>query len=249
MGSSGKNNNGSRSAGVTDVDLGARGHITVDIPLIYSADSGSPAMPRSLQEFERKRRNSKIEYGLAVTADGNVIEERRGGKGSVRMSMRAYRTADYYTHIHPRSGHENEQIGGTFSDADINNFTGSAQLSYRAVASEGTYSITKTPEMRANPSIGANFARAYSNFLRENGRRVSAQVAPLTSQYKTASRELWNRCVNGEISRAEYRAQNDEAYRSYVAQANRVINVAHINSHNWLLEHQREYGYTYGLER
>ena len=249
MGSSGRDNNGSRSMGVTDVDLGARGQITVDIPLVYSADSGRPEMPRSVQEFENKRKNAKIEYGMVVTADGTVLDERKGGKGSVKVPIRALVNGNYLTHIHPRSGYAVEELGGTFSDADINNWAGYNVSTYRAVASEGTYSITKSPSMIANRSMATAFARDYARFIRGNHEWASQQVAPLSRTYRTQSNELRRQCLNGEISRSEYITRNDVIYQNYVTQANRIINVAHINAHNWLLDNQSKYGYTYGLER
>lgn len=249
MGSSGSDKNNSRSIGVTDVDLGARGQITVDIPLVYSADSGSPVMPRSIQEFENKRKNAKVEYGMVVTADGTVLEERRGGKGAVKSSVRAFINGDYFSHIHPRSGYSSDELGGTFSDADINNWARFNISSFRAVASEGTYSITKSPALIADRSSAVTFANDYARFLRENSRSANAQASPIAREYRTLSRELWNRCVRGEISRAEYATQNDQAYNNCVAQLNRISNTAHINAHNWLLENQKKYGYTYGLER
>ena len=249
MGSSGSDNNNSRSIGVTDVDLGERGQITVDIPLVYSADSGCPEMPRSVQEFENKRKNSKIEFGMVVTADGTVLEERRGGKGSVKVSISALTNGDYLTHIHPRTGVDVDELGGTFSKEDIDNWARFNVSTYRAVASEGTYSITKSPEMLADRSRALSFTRDFTRLSRDIHTWANEQVAPLTRTYVETARDLRSRCLRGEISREEFRERNNEAYNSYVTQANRIANVGHINRHNWLLENQKKYGYTYGLER
>ena len=217
--------------------------------LTYSQDSGRAEMPQSVKNFEEKRVKGKIEYGLATMADGTVIEERKGGKGSVKLSMYAARTAEVYTHIHPRSGLESGQLGGTFSDADINNFANFNQTTTRAAAAEGTYSITKGAKMLADRSLARSFARDYARYQAQVDREVGRQVAQKGSDYRTRAEAIARDLRAGKITVAEARAQNDTAYATYIAEANKVANSSYIKYHQWLLDHQSTYGYTYGLER
>lgn len=189
--------------------------------LTYGRDAGRGEIPQSMQEFEAKRASSKIEFNYLTLADGTLVETNRGGRGSVKASLSARRTAEILSHNHPRS--REGILGGTFSPQDIRNFARFNQTTYRAVAGEGTYSITK----------GANFSNTSDAFVRAF-RSFQAQAYAENERSSSAAF-------------MDYRAGNITQ-----AQLNTIVNNNNnnmlINMHNWLSSHQREYGYTYGLE-
>ena len=103
----------------------------------FGTDSGANrAHIQLLESFEKNRLQGKIEYATAVSKNGVVYGEVKGGKGSVRTPVYFDDDGNTFTHIHPR---DNGIFGGTFSDADINVFSNYGVKTYRAVAKEGTY--------------------------------------------------------------------------------------------------------------
>ena len=95
----------------------------------------------AVEAFENKRYKSKVEYATVIDEDGNVLEETRGGKGSVRTSGLAMMDGKTLSHVHPR---EKGELGGTFSEADLRNWAAFDNMrTYRATCKEGTYSISK----------------------------------------------------------------------------------------------------------
>lgn len=131
----------------TSVSAVSGNTINLPIPLKYGdADPTiSPAMRTAAEAWESKRVKNKIEYGMLYKADGSTIgNERRGGSSGVSFNTFQYRQAEMWTHIHPRSGGEADLLGGTFSYADLSDFGAKSPPTARAVASEGTYSISRT---------------------------------------------------------------------------------------------------------
>lgn len=123
-----------------------------DSPLRYG--DKDPALKDKQREkveaWEERRKESKVEFATVVTEDGKTLMEQRGGKNSVRTPLQ-YLQEPYSTmsHIHPRGKDEPGQLGGTFSEADLIGFSRRAPIAYRAVAKEGTYSISKTPSFKS----------------------------------------------------------------------------------------------------
>ena len=116
-GSSGGKRGGSSGAlvvksiqiGGVDIDLSS-------YPLVYGSDDPvlTAEAKKSIDAFETQRRGAKIEYSRFVDDQGNVIEDNRGGKGSVSASLHARNTAYAMSHNHPRDNGSG-QLGGTFS--------------------------------------------------------------------------------------------------------------------------------------
>ena len=66
-----------------------------DSPLTYGGkDKGlSGNVRKAIEQFEDKRWRNKIEFSRFVDELGNVVEERRGGQGSVGVTDKAIRAA------------------------------------------------------------------------------------------------------------------------------------------------------------
>lgn len=183
----------------------------------------SPTVRQNVEAWEEKRANAKVEYAYSVDADGNPIgPEVRGGKGSVRTPSSYHNTEDAtFTHIHPREANSGT-LGGTFSQGDLINFATKRNTTERAVAREGTYSISKLD----------NFDQAgFLAYVRNADRNFDRE-------YRTATRQLTSSIRNGSIS-----------YDDYLAQNARAFNTALVNLHNAYIAGQQQYGYTYTLEQ
>lgn len=175
----------------------------------------------NIENWEAKRGSNKVEYAFAVDGDGNPIgAEIRGSKGSVRVPRNYHETDNAtFTHIHPRG---DGMLGGTFSSADLNNFANCKNKTVRARAKEGTYSISK----------GANFDKAgFSKMVADANRNFS------TNQRKYAG-EWANKYRSGQIN-----------YSTYLTGVGKAFNTALVQLHNEYRSHQKEFGYTYTLER
>ena len=195
-----------------------------DAPLKYGPDDPgvTGAFRQAAEAFENKRRESKIEFTNLLDENADLIVENRGGKNSVRTKVRDMARAVVFTHSHPR---EVGVLGGTFSYADIANFSqfGLGKMrTYRAAAKEGTYSITR----------GKNFdGRGLANYFREVERACRREHVNYMMGVRQQARE-------GKLTQSEYeKVQNASFNRMLVAM------------HNALLDGQSRYGYSYTLER
>ena len=104
--------------------------------LDVSAMQGFPVKLKD--EFEKflDMSANEVEYGYLIDENGKVVGGARGTKHSVAVAYDGDEKGFDLTHNHP-SGY-----GGTFSGADISHLTESQLHSIRAVAREGTYSMT-----------------------------------------------------------------------------------------------------------
>lgn len=216
----------SRSADIAVSATGADG-TSIDLsgsPLHYGGKDPNltGAVRTAIEEFENKRWKNKIEYSRFVDANGSVIEENRGGKGSVRATLHARMSAEAMTHNHPRTGDESGLLGGTFSTSDLNNFVRFSQTTYRATAAEGTYSISKLKGFDSR-----NFKQYYTSESAKNRGAYSTTMTNLNSSYRS-----------GSMSYDDYRAEAHRAFNTYL-----------VAEHNSLRAGQKLYGYHYTLER
>ena len=128
-----------------------QGGIKVDLgnnPLVYGDNDPniSNDARKAVEDFENKRPNSKIEFGVVIDNNngGMIGKERRGSNGSVNISIVDIdRKNAIFSHLHPRGDANNQALGGTFSFKDLRNFAIFDVGTYRAKAAEGTYSISK----------------------------------------------------------------------------------------------------------
>ena len=220
---SGLGSSSNSSTSVLDND-GSRIDLS-DSPLRYGNDDSNVQgeTKRAVDEFEDKRRESKIEYNRVLDENGNVIAENRGGKSSVKTKFRDMVRATTFTHNHPR---EAGTLGGTFSEADLDTF-GNTMLfprmrTMRAAAKEGTYTISRDSAFN-----GTGFRNYYSQVVKAAQR-----------DYNNRRYDLINSAMSGTISGDEYNRQATKAFNKFL-----------VDLHNGLLSGQKQYGYTYSLER
>ena len=204
-------------------------------PLRYSDDDKTVQgkVRSTIEKFEKLRATNKIEFARTVDANGDIIEDNRGGRGSVKTSVRALNQADTFTHNHPRSA---GVIGGTFSVADINNFANYGVRVYRAAASEGTYSISK----------GKKFDSAG---LKNYYKQVSEAAANGAKARNASAKAEYDKVKNSyNAGKATYQ-QYESAWSKYNSDITRSNNKMLVDLHNGLISGQKKYGYTYTLER
>jgi hypothetical protein len=197
-----------------------------DNPLVYGkADAAvTGALRNALEAQESKRLKMVTEYGLVVDANGDPIgSERHGGRSSVAIPTWTLNSdkAAAFTHNHPRGSGEAGQLGGTFSDADLDGFSREKVRTYRASAAEGTYSITKTASFNG---------RAFNTFQHGLQSQMEAAHNQRHSQLKADLR-------SGKIN-----------YKTYLQGHTNSFNKMLVDLHNGLLAGQSQYGYTYTLE-
>ena len=206
-----------------------QGGVTVDLsdnPLIYGKNDSAltGAKRQIIDDFEKRRGKSKIEYGILVDKDGNVITEERGGKKKVSYYNSDLAKAEVLSHIHPRGKGDEDLIGGTFSNQDMKVFTDFGNIkTFRAKATEGTYSITK----------GKNFdAKGFMDYINSSEKEAKTKMNGLRSQINE-----------------NYRSGKYNSYGDYKKDFNNAFNNYLVNSHNALSSGAKKYGYTYTLER
>ena len=178
-----------------------------------------------VEAWEKKRANSEIEYMYAVTDYGIALPD-----GEIMGDERHVEVPDGYTdwlgstltHIHPRTGEEKNQLGGTFSRGDLDAFTWARFETLRAVANEGVYSISKTPDFSAS---------GFQRYARQT--RLE-----LWKKYEDARAKIDSRYERGITSDREYRAEVDKSFNTF-----------HVELHKALVDGQKKFGYIYTLER
>ena len=191
-----------------------------DLRQTVNDSSITVAQRKVLDVWEKKREKQKIEYGNAVGYNGSEYGERRGGKNGVNLPLYYNQNpGSVLTHIHPR---EDGGLGGTFSPEDIGFWASGKGHGARAVAKEGTYSISK----------GKNFnAKAmYQWFSNNSTKRMN--------EYTVARGKLKRALNNGKMT-----------YKQYQAAKTKAFNTTLVNLHNDLLNNQSVYGYNYYLEK
>ena len=196
-----------------------------DTPLKYgSRDPNiSDGLRTALEKQENRRKSAKIEYGLVMDNNGNVIgSEVRGGKSGVRIPEIDLNSPNsVFTHNHPRGKGNEGLIGGTFSNADLDTFATTGAKTFRASAAEGTYSITK--------KNGFN-AKGFNDY------QVGLHKAAYT-RLSATKREIERSYRNGKVTATAARQQYRSAFNGFM-----------VELHNGLIDGQKKYGYYYTLE-
>ena len=174
---------------------------------------------KNVETIEGSWRDAQVENNQTFNADGTLAYKGRTGEQTrVRVSQ-TEADSPIYTHNHPR---EAGVLGGTFSVGDIDVWTNSKNITHRAVAKEGVYSITK------GKNFDADGARLYCHSV----------VRKATERMEKKSIEAYGRYAGGLIS-----------YDDYVRIAHEITNVYLIEIHDGYSRGARKYGYTYTLER
>lgn len=175
---------------------------------------------KAMEAWEEKRVKNKIEYAYSVMEDGTPVgPEVKGGKGSVLSPLSYKQEGATYSHIHPRG---DGMLGGTFSEADMRNFSRNPVKTYRARAKEGAYTISKTDSFDA---VG------FRGF-------VDGANKQFESTYRSKVKSLANDYKSGKIGYNDYAKGNAKAF-----------NTALVELHNIYSSGQKQYGYKYTLEK
>ena len=239
-----------KELGIKNVTMPDGTEIELEDELEYGTDTGKGRLPQTVTDFENKRKKAKIEYDILTRADGTVIESNKGGKRSVRSTVFANALANITSHNHPRSGDEAGILGGTFSPQDISNFMRFPnQTTLRAVAGEGTYSITKTPGLKQDTRLSAKFATDFRDFERDSGKDYDTAERAAYSVYRSIQNSNNSDVRLGKMDWSEASKRNHAAYEDYMKEVCKAQNRQLIRMHKWLIDNQKKYGYTYGLER
>lgn len=196
-----------------------------NFPLTYGGEDAAldGTNRQVIESFEDKYKTRKSEYGILVDKYGRVLQEQHGRTGSVSMSQFNYSRAEVMSHIHPRAKGDEGCLGGTFSYKDMVAFTKFPNLkTMRAAATEGVYSISKE----------ANFDKnGFDSY-------VYRQSITRQSHYNTAEKAARKDYHDGKITYSEYRQRNVDAFNEYL-----------VRLHDDFRAGQKQYGYTYQLER
>ena len=132
----------------------------------------------TLEQIEARERSLAHEEMFVLDKDGNIIAAFKGGKHSVSFpASLLFQDGVTVTHGHPK-GEEN--FGGTFSWADIDNMLNSNWAEHRATASgqgEMNYIMRRTPKADARglrnqinkdyPRVDAQWQAAYQKAYHE----------------------------------------------------------------------------------
>ena len=178
--------------GVTQLQDGASTIDLTDSPLRYGKNDKALDGPRraAVEAFESRYVGASVENAATFDADGNITEKRRGGKSSVKTSVAKFNSAETYSHNHPR---QDGVLGGTFSVADLSNFSVFDVTTVRAAAKEGTYSISKNWGSFDSAGFQQYYKSEYSRISREYGATFKGLNKRMTSnqmQYDTYAREF-----------------------------------------------------------
>ena len=164
-----------------------------------------------------KLKNEKL---TLVNENGDIIHEKRGGRGSVSIDREtAYKMSDgesvTLTHNHPG------EFGGTFSGADVNILTKYNLRAIRAVGKEGSYSLERTSQTMGLKA--STFNREYGALSDQTNRNLQKMHDSLKSK-----------AMRGDISVPEANKQMQE-YRTSLCN----------QMHDWLSQNSAKYGYNY----
>ena len=191
-------------------------------PLVYGRRDKLQIPVGELDKWEQAKKNSSRNEQVAMLADdGSVLYEGGGGKNSAGLPPQFLTKTAVLTHTHPR-GKMTKQIGGTLSTQDLFVFNSFKNIqTMRAVAAEGTYSITKGANFNAHEFklLVKDMNKAYKN--------MQAKVDTIGVDYLT-----------GKITQHAYYKNTEQVFNAYL-----------VDSHNTLLKGRKKCGYSYSLER
>lgn len=187
--------------------------------------TGKSSLPESVlnkcREVEAKTVDRKTEKLTLVDADGNIILEKSGGKGSVSFGAReGFHMNDTTTVTHNHPG----EYGGTFSGADVKVFVDYRLKAIRAVGKEGTYSLERTSKTNSNDAY---------DFKTEFAKQSDA----LNGKMRTAYNSQKSKVARGETSATDANKQLTD-YRTSLCN----------DQHEWLVQNAPKYGYNYVFE-
>lgn len=172
------------------------------------------------REVEAKTVNRKTEKMTIVDADGNILLEKSGGRGSVSFGAReGFLMNDTTTVTHNHPG----EYGGTFSGADVKVLVDYRLKAIRAVGKEGTYSLERVD---TNSSKSYDFKQAYAQ-----------QSNSTNSKMRTKYQSQKGKVARGDLS-------VDDANKELSDYRTKLCN----EQHDWLVKNAAQYGFNYVFE-
>lgn len=232
-----------------------------------SSKAGNPtggvtaAQRRTIDRIANKTRNLKNEQERIVNEDGEIVAEARGGRGEVAMTVgtkREYMNGAVGIHNHPDNG--GGGMGGTFSDADLNDF-GYGAREIVVAAPEGNYILTNTRygypdqyegwvDMRdASRAAGVFDVSDTLGFSEINRRARQNPTVQRLTQRSNSIAEEWSRQRSAGASQSVLDglvAQSD-AIGKELSQATRLARsqVVLTPAHEWYTQNASRYGFNY----
>lgn len=144
-------------------------------------DGNKVSVDGTLNFWEGKSKDLDHEELLIVGDDGFAMGYFKGGSGSVGFTMPdgADPSKLTLTHNHPYGGKDGRTIGGSFSNADLNNHINLGLKETRATSIEGTYSFKAAKGVKQNPK----------GFQKALGRRQAEVSKKADARYKAAQKK------------------------------------------------------------
>ena len=219
--------------------------------LVYSKDTGSGNIPQSVLDFEKQYRKAKIEHLILESSVFGTVGTHKGNAEHVSASMLEHSMADITSHNHPRTGDQQGWLSGTFSPQDISVFS-NYHTTDRVTGAEGIYSITKGANFK--DTLASDFATFADNMKTSNDAKIPDIQARLNADYKKLKSDFNAKAKGMSYTQFEkeyetFKKDWDNISAKYQNEVDNLANRSAIAMHNWLLDNQKKYGYTYGLTR
>lgn len=147
----------------------------------YFENGNRVSVEGTLNFWENKSKDLDHEELLMIGDDGFAVGYFKGNDTSVGFTMPDGMDAGTITltHNHPYGGKDGRTIGGSFSNADLNNHINLGLKETRATSQEGTYSFKATKGAKQNAS----------GFQKALGRRQSEVSKKADAKYKAAQKK------------------------------------------------------------
>ncbi len=149
-------------------------------------DGNKVSVGGTLDYWEGKSKDLKHEELLMIGEDGFATGYFKGGATSVGFSIPdgVDPAKTVLTHNHPYGGKDGRTIGGSFSNADLNNHINLGFKETRATSVEGTYSFKAAKGVKQNPS---GFQKALAGRKAEVSKKADAKYRAAQKKGSTKS--------------------------------------------------------------
>ena len=220
------------------------------------AYSRTPEQDKTLRKLDKQTANLKNEQYRIVDSEGNVILEKKGGRGEVSTTIgekRTYLNGNISIHNHPD--------GGTFSDADLGQF-GFGAKEIVVAAPEGTYRLInlnygkKTMYdgwMPLRDGMESIQQRSTLDILRQARQNVS-KTATAKAMDKITDTFAKIRDTKGQEEANKYIRSVSDRYESLRKKHNAEVKAEQSKLelepyHNYYKQNAKKYGFQYVFEK
>lgn len=177
---------GGSGRGFTGAGYGGSGQSLGLAGQTYFENGNKVSVAGTLNYWEDKSKDLKHEELLIVGEDGFAMGYFKGGAGSVGFTMPdgADPSKLTITHNHPYGGKDGRTIGGSFSNADLNNHINLGLKETRATSTEGTYSFKAAKGVKQNSK---GFQKALAGRQTEVSKKADAKYKAAQKKGSTKS--------------------------------------------------------------